>query len=163
MKKIALLIYLCSFFAISQESKSIKILDSKLVNEIKLMYERDQLLRGMVLTDKQHLLTTEEKKILWKIQSDIDEYNTKRFIQIIREHGFVDSSNSNVKDAATYIILMHAPRKYYNDLQKLLQEERKKGNIDKSSYGLITWHIKGRPEPTINYLPTKENDSLNKQ
>ncbi|MBC8754679.1 hypothetical protein H2O64_08330 [Kordia sp. YSTF-M3] len=163
MKHIIYMIFFFSLFGFSQESKPKKILDSDLLKEIQLICNRDQLLRGSLLTENKDLLTKEERKILWKVQNDIDDYNTKRFIQIVKEHGFVDSSNSNIKSAATYAIFMHSAEKYWEEIRVLIDEEKKKGNMSESAHGIITWHIKGRPEPTINYLPNKENDSLNKQ
>lgn len=163
MKHIVYIILFFSLFGFSQELKVNKILDSKLLVEIQLICKRDQLLRGSLLTEKKDLLTKEERKILWKIQNDIDDYNTRRFIQIVKEHGFVDSSNSNIKSVATYAIFMHSAEKYWEEIRLLIDDEKRKGNMSKSAHGIITWHIKGRPEPTINYLPKKENDSLNKQ
>ncbi|QHI38679.1 hypothetical protein IMCC3317_40730 [Kordia antarctica] len=163
MKKIIYILFFLSLNVHCQEAKKQKILDPVLVEEIHLICERDQLLRGYILTDKEYLLTKEEKKVLWKLQNDIDDYNTRRFIQIVKEHGYVDSSNSNIESFATYAIFMHSSEKYWEEIRLLIDEEKKKGNLDKSSHGIITWHITGRPEPTINYIPNKENDSLNKQ
>lgn len=164
MKKIIYLILLLPLLLHSQEKKK-KILDASLLEEIELMFDRDLLYRGCILYDKVHLLSEKDRKALWKLQFVIDDENTQKLLEIIKKHGYVDAKNSNIEYIPMLPFFLHAPKKYWKEIKILIDKEKKKGNINDKSYDKIIAHMKfSIPEDLkMNYLPKKENDSLNKQ
>ncbi|WP_430409997.1 hypothetical protein [Kordia sp.] len=165
MKNIIYLVFLLSLSVFGQEEKKKKILDATLIMEIDLMHEKDQLYRGSILYDQQHLLSEEERKTLWKFQFAIDDKNTKRLIEIVKKYGYVNQHNSNLEYISILPLFLHSPKKYWKDIKSLIDREKRKGNIKDATYDKIISHMKfSIPEDLkINYLSTKKNDSLNKQ
>lgn len=146
----------------AQGTSGRKMLDAKLIEELRIMSEEDQLYRKTLLLDTSVVLSKRERDSLWKLQHQIDERNIKRLMEIVEEHGYVDAGNSNSK-AAVYIMFMHTPNQYKKEALKIIEKERKKRNIDKTSYDLISWHLKGREGLPFKIQYVQKNDSVNKQ
>lgn len=165
MKKILYLLFLLPLTLLSQKKENMKILEPSLIKELELMSEREWLYRGCILYDKVYLLSEKERNMLWQLQFAIDDSNTKRLIEIIKKHGYVDHRNSNIDYVPMLRFFLHAPKKYWEEIKVLIDKEKQRGNIDDTSYNAIISHMKfSIPEDLkINYLPQKENDSLNKQ
>lgn len=164
MKKILYLLLLLPLVLLSQEKKK-KILDTSLLNEIEIMFDKDQLYRSNILSDRKHLLSEVEWKTLWKFQFEIDDQNTRRIIEIVKEYGYVDHSNSNIEYIPMISFFLHAPKKYTEEIKSLIDKERKKGNVDGTTYDKIISHLKfSIPENLkMNYKEEKKNDSIDKQ
>lgn len=164
MKKVIYLLFLLPLLLISQEKKK-QILDAALIEEIELMSEYDQLYRGSILYNQQHLLSEKERKTLWKFQFAKDDTNTKRLIEIVKKHGYIDETNSNLEYVSILPFFLHAPKKYWAEIKILIEKEKKKGNISEAIYDKIISHMKfSIPEDLkINYIGRKKNDSINKQ
>lgn len=165
MKRVIYLFFLLPLILFSQEEKKKQILATSLIEEIELMSEKDQLYRSSIFYDQQHLLSEEERKTLWKFQFSKDDENTKKLIEIIKKHGYIDETNSNLEYVSILPFFLHAPKKYWKEIKILISKERKKGNIDDAKYNKIIEHMKfSIPEDLkINYTGRKKNDSINKQ
>lgn len=91
--------------------------------------------------------------IIWRRYiSPKDEEHTLRMIEITRKYGFptVDRIrkyyNKKFVDPEfnPYILLVHAPKKYWEELKLLMKSELDKGRISKCTYGHLLWHCTGR-------------------
>lgn len=164
MRKSIFLLLLLPFLLFSQEKRK-QILDASLIEEIELMSEKDQLYRGSILFDQQHLLSKEERKTLWKFQFAKDDINTKKLLEIVKKYGYIDQTNSNLEYVSILPFFLHAPKKYWAEIKILIAKEKKKGNIDEATYDKIISHMKfSIPEDLkLNYIGRKKNDSINKQ
>lgn len=139
-------ILLFHFFSYSQEKI---FFPKKIVDEMNIMIENDQKYRSYISKNKQTLIKSDQDS-LWKLQTNIDTYNINRLVQLIEEFGYFDSSNSNIK-APIFIFFMHTPKDMKDKVSNLIHSEYENGKIDKASYGMILWHLEGRPEPIIKY------------
>lgn len=76
----------------------------------------------------------------------IDDANTLRMIDIIRTYGFpsVQRTSRLDNEIAPFILLMHAPEKYFDTLKVLLKDELDANRITKFEYAQVTWHLGGR-------------------
>ena len=43
-----------------------------------------------------------------------------------------------------YILLVHAPRRYWEELKELMKAELEEGRIDRCTYGHMLWQFTGR-------------------
>ncbi len=92
-------------------------------------------------------------KIIWKKYiNPKDEEHTKRMIEITKKYGFPSLKRIRKfykKDFIDpefnpYILLVHAPKKYWEELKILMKGELENGTINKCTYGHLLWHITGR-------------------
>lgn len=144
MKLFGVLIYLLfGFFwnSNSQELSKIKKVDTTLIQELEKMFDDDQRLRKLLMS--KHGFTTIQKDSIWILQDSIDDYNTIRLIEIVKDYGFLNSSNSNCR-VPIYAIFMHSPYEYKTQILELINTAKMKNEIDSAAYGLISWHINGR-------------------
>ncbi|SFN89176.1 hypothetical protein SAMN05421741_11319 [Paenimyroides ummariense] len=83
----------------------------------------------------------------------IDELNTKRIIDMTSKYGF--PSLSRIKkyykgildeEFNPYILIVHAPKKYWEELKTLLHEELDAKHLSRCEYGHILWHLNGRKD-----------------
>ena len=169
-----LLIYSCSVNAQPGKDSLLIKNGSELVEEMSLMWNYDQAIREYTqyqtfnkhITDSIELLDIEKQKQLvdslrlskantdkvWNIYiTPADNLHTKRMIEIIKTYGFPSAKRirelTNLKlDFQPYILLMHSPSNYWEDLKLLVELERKEGNINKCEYGYLLWHLNGRKD-----------------
>jgi len=103
--------------------------------------------------DKRQFESDSIGHIIWKRYiSPKDEEHTLRMIEITRKYGFptVDrirkhySKNFIDEEFNPYILLVHAPKKYWEELKLLMKSELDKGRISKCIYGHLLWHFTGR-------------------
>ncbi|WP_299122156.1 hypothetical protein [uncultured Winogradskyella sp.] len=141
----------------SQEKVEKKILPDILILELKSITQSDQKYRSIIVENRESL-SKKDKDSLWVLQDEIDINNTIRVIEIIKEYGYISSSNSN-SNFPMHIILMHTPNNLKSEVLELIEKENRAGRIVKSSYGLIKWHLEGRKEVKLDYF--KKNDSTN--
>ncbi|MDX8554300.1 hypothetical protein MK851_11780 [Tenacibaculum sp. 1B UA] len=133
---IALFISLSSF---CQEKREIP---KKILEEVKIMLEKDQKNRTLLAENKNDF-SKKEIDSIWRLQKTIDCKNVLRLIQIVEKYGYFHSGNSNSKEAI-FAIFMHSPNKLKKKVSTLIENEKKQNRIDKGSYSLIKWHLEGR-------------------
>ena len=90
-----------------------------------------------------------------------DEEHTKRMIEITKKYGF--PSLNRIKkyydkpfidpEFNPYIILVHSPKKYWDELKDLMKRELDENIISKCTYGHLLWHFTGRK----NFQPMLDN------
>ena len=81
----------------------------------------------------------------------IDELNTQRIIEMTNQYGF--PSLGRIKkyykgmldeEFNPYILIVHAPKKYWEELKGLLNKELEAKYLSRCEYGHILWHLNGR-------------------
>ena len=146
------------------DEKELKILNS----EIDLMYENDQSTRlyfdkidsifgidkrnnlEMHKSSSQKSFLGEEKyqaykfksDSLWKVIHQIDEYNTRRLIEITEKYGFPSNQRLNVKKSKAYFLFVHSSSKYFERINTLIEKEFDEGRISEYCKEYIFWHTK---------------------
>ncbi|WP_037320041.1 hypothetical protein [Salegentibacter sp. Hel_I_6] len=92
-------------------------------------------------------------KQIWKNYiNPKDAEHTERMIEITKKYGFPDlerikkfyNREFTDKEFNPYIILVHAPKEYQEELKSLMKNELEKGRINKCTYGHLLWHFTGR-------------------
>jgi len=109
-------------------------------------------------------------KQIWKNYiNPKDAEHTKRMIEITKKYGFPGlerikkyyKKEFTDKEFNPYIILVHAPKQYQEELKSLMKNELDKGRINKCTYGHLLWHFTGRKsfQPMLDngYEMVKEN------
>ena len=101
-------------------------------------------------------ITIREKYI-----NSFDALHTERMIEIIKKYGF--PSRERLKkyykkdfidpEFDPLILLIHSPKKYWEELKVLMLNEYKKGIIHQCIYGYSLWHFNGRK----SFQPMLEN------
>gem|GEM_PF-914980 len=143
------------------------------IEELTMMWNYDQALReyAQYQTFDKHVIDSIERldagsrkrvtdSLSWsKVSSDrlwatyitpMDHVHTKRMIELIRKYGFPSVERFQKLLGARlkfhpYMLLLHAPKEYWNELKLLVEEERKAGNFpDRCSYGHLLWSLNGR-------------------
>lgn len=144
--------------------KELKILNT----EIDLMYENDQSTRlyfdkidsifgidkrnniEMHKSSSQKSFLGEEKyqaykfknDSLWKVIHQIDEYNTKRLIEITEKYGFPSNQRLKVKKSKTYFLFVHSSSQYFDRINVLIEKEYEEGRISEYCKEYIFWNTK---------------------
>lgn len=161
MRYLLLFTLLISFTVNAQVKPQKIVIDSITFNRLDKIGFQDQYYRTILAEEKQNL-NQKQSDSLWKLQYIFDKENIINLIKIVKEYGYLDSSNSNT-NVAVYAVFMHTIEDYKEQVKKIIDEEKKKGNIDDTSYSLINWHIAGRKALPfkINYT-NKADGSDNK-
>ena len=83
----------------------------------------------------------------------IDELNTRRIIEITSKYGFPSLSRIEKfykgkldQEFNPYVLIVHAPKKYWQELKTLLNEELAAKHLSRCEYGHILWHLNGRKD-----------------
>lgn len=93
------------------------------------------------------LVSKGTKDSLGKLQSEIDHRNTALLIEIIDQKGWPQADSLNCEEPPpTILILRHAPTKYFDTIQSIIDAALVKGNIDGLNHMFIENHLKGRPD-----------------
>jgi hypothetical protein len=101
-------------------------------------------------------------KLIWKKYiNPKDAEHTERMIEITKKYGF--PSLNRIKkyydkgfvdpEFNPYILLVHSPKKYWEELKVLMKIELDNGVISKCTYGHLLWHLTGRK----SFQPMLEN------
>jgi hypothetical protein len=109
---------------------------TKLVRELRLMLVADQQYRGSGEIADSNIAHVKV----------IDDANTRRMMVIIKTYGFPsrDRTARLDNDLAAFILLMHAPEKYFEALKPLLKTELDVRRISSFEYAQVMWHLNGR-------------------
>ena len=95
------------------------------------------------IASKQSNHSQQEKDSLWQLQSEIDHYNTRRLIEIIKNKGWITKQNLGCQEEIKpWIIFRHAPKKYFAQIREIIDKENSISNYE---YKVIDNHLKGRP------------------
>ena len=81
---------------------------------------------------------------LWVIIKNNDSLNTKKLIKITRKYGFPSNQRLGVYKAKAYFIFVHTPRKFFKEVEQLIDEEYKNKRISEYQRAYIFWHLHGR-------------------
>jgi hypothetical protein len=91
------------------------------------------------------------KRINEKYILPIDELNIKRIIELTKIYGFPSKSRIEKKykgnldeEFNPYILIVHAPKKYWDELKVLIKKELDNKRLSRCEYGHILWHLNGR-------------------
>lgn len=142
-----------AFFTILDSLKETNNISQK---EYSNLSEKEQLKWGKkarAIADK--LPTYSQRKIdsIRILQSEIDHYNTKRLIEIIEKHGWVDKQSLNCNQYfSTWVFFRHAPKEYFPIIRKIIEKAKISNKLGDSEYMLIDNHLKGRPMFDFNYV-----------
>lgn len=93
------------------------------------------------------------KRIWDKFIHPADSLFTERFLEISNSVGYPSLKRikkhyqgSLPSEFNPVLILIHSPRKYWNQIREMAQREKEKGNMGKCDYGYIMWHTSERKE-----------------
>ena len=79
-----------------------------------------------------------------KVRDKIDLSNTKKLIQLTKRYGFPSKNRLKAKKACSYLIFVHSPREYREEIKQLISEEYKMQRISEYEKAYIDWHLQGR-------------------
>lgn len=81
---------------------------------------------------------------LWEITAGVDETNTLRLIAITKKYGFPNNRRLGRYKSKAYLIFVHSPHKYADEIRDLIEGEYEKGRIDEYKKEYIYWDLNGR-------------------
>ena len=99
------------------------------------------------IASKQSKFSQKEKDSVWQLQIEIDRYNTKRLMKIVKNKGWVSKQNLGCQEnLKTWIFFRHAPKEYFTQIRKIIDLEKEENRISEYEYQVIDNHLKGRPQ-----------------
>lgn len=119
---------------------------------------------------KRKFVSDSIEKNIWKSYiNPKDAEHTERMIEITRKYGF--PTTERIKkyykedfidpEFNPFIILVHSPKEYWEELKVLIRNEYKNGIINKCEYGYLLWQFTGRKsfQPMLDngYIMVEEN------
>ncbi|WP_298514978.1 hypothetical protein [uncultured Kordia sp.] len=123
--------------------------------------EKEQLAFGKIarkIADKKPSLSKREQDSLMNLQKEIDFKTTKSLLQIVEKYGFPDIEKLQCDSySAPFLIFGHAPKKYWKEIEVLIEREKKAGRITQGDYNYIKWHIGGRKDEEIKQIQIQVN------
>ncbi|WP_010232335.1 hypothetical protein, partial [Gillisia marina] len=112
-------------------------------------------------------------KLIWKKYiNPKDAEHTERMIEITKKYGFPSLKRLQPfydkefvdPEFNPYIILVHSPKEYWDELKTLMKSELDQGRISKCTYGHLLWQITGRKsfQPMLDngYEMVEENGNI---
>lgn len=91
------------------------------------------------------------KRIREKYILPIDSLNIERIIELTKIYGFPSISRIKKiykkeldKEFNPYLLVVHAPKKYWEELKLIIKKELKNKNLSRCEYGHMLWHLNGR-------------------
>ena len=169
-----LIINLNPLFAQTEKEELFKQSIDSIMDELRFSYQYDQAMREYILyktfnksiTDSietlddpreyifSHNFKTSKAKRIWEeFIHPADDKFTKLMIDISNKYGY--PSLKRIKKYYNGIIpsefnptvlLVHSRKKYWSEMDSMVEREFKMGNMGKCDYGYIKWHISGRLE-----------------
>lgn len=109
-------------------------------------------LRGIVMKERRFVNDSLSKIIYRDYINPKDAIHTARLMEITKKYGFpgvkrirqyYDKEFAD-PEFSPYILLVHAPKSYWEELKLLMKNELKEGRIDRCTYGHMLWHFTGR-------------------
>ncbi|MFD2568837.1 hypothetical protein [Pseudotenacibaculum haliotis] len=74
----------------------------------------------------------------------IDDSNTNKLLQLTKKYGFPSQERLKAKRASAYLLFVHSPRSYFDEIKALLSSEYKANRISEYEKAYIFWHINDR-------------------
>ena len=108
---------------------------------------------NVIEIEKRKFKSDSTVKFIWqKYISPKDIEHTERMIEITEKYGFPSTKRIkmyyeeefNDPEFNPYILLIHAPKEYWNELITLMKNELDNNRISKCTYGHMLWHFTGR-------------------
>jgi hypothetical protein len=81
---------------------------------------------------------------IYSIMKEINITNTRKLIEITQKFGFPSMERLKATKAKAYLIFVHAPKKYYEEIRSLITSEFKANRISEYEKAYIFWHINNR-------------------
>lgn len=79
---------------------------------------------------------------LWNVIHAIDDYNTKRLIEITEKYGFPSNQRLKVYKSKAYLLFVHSSAQYFDKINSLIEKEYVGGRINEYCKEYIFWHTK---------------------
>lgn len=132
--------------------------DKELCKILGEMTVNDQKFRGSERYSKP--VNKIKKDSIWKLQTQIDEINTKLLIDITKKRGWVSREELGCEEyIAPWVIFRHSPKKYWKEIRPLIEKEYAEKRMVVGDYMMIDNHLKGRPMIDFNeVLKEKSSD-----
>jgi len=73
-----------------------------------------------------------------------DSLNTIKLIEITNKYGFPNNKRLGVYKSKAYMIFVHSPRTYFEEIRALINKEYNEGRISEYKKEYIFWHLNGR-------------------
>lgn len=118
-------------------------------------------LRVEIIKERQFVNDSLSKIISRDYIGPMDAKHTARIIEITKKYGF--PSTKRIKqyydkefsdpEFSPAILLVHAPKSYWEELKLLMKNELEEERIDRCTYGHMLWHFTGRQ----SFKPLLEN------
>ena len=138
---------------LNKEIDSIYDLDQKIrlsFFELDSIYQLEKFFHMQSTLKKTQILGSlyeEYQKKIDSMEEDMKSYdysNTKRLIDITKKYGFPGEERLGVYKAKAYMIFVHSPREYFEEITNLINLEYNEGRINDYQKEYIFWHINGR-------------------
>ncbi|WP_156169078.1 MULTISPECIES: hypothetical protein [Kordia] len=123
--------------------------------------EEKQLKFGKIarkIADTKPKILPQAQDSLMNLQKEIDYKTTKSLLQIVNKYGYPNITELECENyAAPFLIFGHAPKKYWKEIDKLIEKEKKAGRIGQGDYKYIKWHIGGRKDDETDQIQIQVN------
>lgn len=109
-------------------------------------------LRNVIIQDRKFVNDSLSSIVYRDYINPKDARHTARIIEITKKYGFpgtkrirqyYDKEFSDPEFSPS-ILLVHAPKSYWEELKLLMKNELEEGRIDRCTYGHMLWHFTGR-------------------
>jgi hypothetical protein len=112
-----------------------------------------ELMYSMIENDQKYRVIEPMTDSLWNLQSEIDDYNCKTLIEIVKQRGWPHKDRFTCeKHTGGSQIFRHADSKYFEQIEALIKKEYKSGRMVAGDYNLIKNHLEGRPTISMDEL-----------
>jgi|GEM_PF-2979852 len=112
-----------------------------------------ELMYSMIENDQKYRVIEPMTDSLWKLQSEIDDYNCETLIEIVKQRGWPHKDRFNCeKHTGGSQIFRHADSRYFEQIEVLIMKEYKAGRMVAGDYNFIKNHLGGRPAISMDEL-----------
>ena len=80
----------------------------------------------------------------WVVIKQCDLLNTKKLIEITNKFGFPNNKRLGVYKSKAYMIFVHSPPQFFDEIRFIINEEYNKKRISEYKKEYIFWHLNGR-------------------
>ncbi|QHI38684.1 hypothetical protein IMCC3317_40780 [Kordia antarctica] len=130
-------------------------------SEYAKLSEKEQLAFGKIarkIADTKPKISKVEEDSLMVLQKELDYKTTEKLLEIVKKYGFPDTEKLKCENyAAPFLIFGHAPKKYWKEIDKVIEKEKLANRIGEGDYKYIKWHIGGRKDNEIDQIQIQVN------
>ncbi|WP_430409992.1 hypothetical protein [Kordia sp.] len=123
--------------------------------------QNEQLAFGKIarkIADTKPKISKAEEDSLMVLQKELDYKTTEKLLEIVKKYGFPDTEKLECENyAAPFLIFGHAPKKYWKEIDKVIEKEKLANRIGEGDYKYIKWHIGGRKDNEIDQIQIQVN------